>query len=75
MNDFSNSFESLIESILELDDTDYIEDLISLFCYNNKLMPGSENFNILMNEIGAAMCNKTTSRVITKFREHIDEYE
>lgn len=74
MNDF-NSIESLLESLLELDDTDYIEDLIALFCYNNKLMPGSENFDLLMESILSALFEKTTLRVITKIRKHIDEYE
>jgi len=43
--------------------------------YNNKVMPASYEFEIIMESIAVTLCEKMTKRVITKFREHIDEYE
>jgi hypothetical protein len=48
MNDFLTDVEALIESLLELDDNERIEDLIALFCYNNKVMPGSDEYEMLI---------------------------
>jgi len=75
MNDFLTDVEALIESLLELDDTDTMEDLIALFCYNNKVMPGSDEYEMLIESFAITLCDKMSNRVITKFREHIDEYE
>jgi hypothetical protein len=75
MSEFINDVEALIETILESDDTDHMEDMIALFMYNNKVMPASDEFEIIMESIAVTLCEKMTKRVITKFREHIDEYE
>jgi hypothetical protein len=75
MNDFLTDVEALIESLLELDDTECMEDLIALFCYNNKVMPGSDEYEMLIEAFAITLCEKMSNRVITKFREHIDEYE
>ena len=48
MSEFINDVEALIETILESDDTDHMEDMIALFMYNNKVMPASDEFEIIM---------------------------
>lgn len=75
MNKFIADLEALIESLLELDDTDTMEDLIALFCYNNKVMPGSDEYELLIESFAVTLCERMSNRVIKKFREHIDEYE
>lgn len=75
MSSFDKSAIDYVNQIVEQDDISEISSLFSLFCYNNKVMPGSTEFDdmiaLTLDALGQKICKQT----IIKFREHIDEYE
>jgi len=75
MSSFEKNSIDYINQIVEQDDISEISSLFSLFCYNNKIMPGSIEFDEMLALTLDALGSKICSDTIIKFRGHIDEYE
>lgn len=67
--------ENLILVVTELEDLDEIENQVALFCNKYKVMPGSEEFDYVLEYILFNLNLKLNNNVIEKFRKLIDEYE
>jgi len=67
--------DNLIGEIIEQDDVDEVRNQIALFCYNYKIMPGSEEFDYIMEYIWFHFFNTNSNKIIHKIRDLIDEYE
>ena len=70
-----NNIDTLINEIVDQDDVSEIKDQIALFCYNFKIMPGSEEFDYVMDYIWFNFFMNMNTKVIQQVRILIDEYE
>tara|TARA_B100002019_G_C21052470_1_gene489930 strand:+ start:365 stop:592 length:228 start_codon:yes stop_codon:yes gene_type:complete len=75
MSKFENDLSIVLETLVDLDDIEEIEKNFSLFCYNNQLMPGSDEYELVFGYLSMALNSKMNASIISKLRILLDEYE
>jgi len=73
MDNIEEEFLSTLDLVFELDDLEEIGNVVSLFLYNNKVMPGTELYEEMTAQFYACMNEKLNIRIIKKFRKLLDE--
>ena len=68
--------QALLGSILVNNDIiDEISNIISLFLYSSNIFPGSEQFDDIMDNFNALICENLKMKTVMKLKTHLDEYD
>ena len=70
----NNSIEHACNIVNELNDIEEISNVISLFLANNTILPGSEQFDEVIDIFGTLVTENIKLMCIDKMKDHIDEF-
>ena len=71
----NDDIAQVVHVVNELEDIDEISNIISLFLYSSNIFPGSEQFDDIMDNFNALICENLKTKTVMKLKTHLDEYD
>tara|TARA_R100001163_G_scaffold728_16_gene1251 strand:+ start:13808 stop:14029 length:222 start_codon:yes stop_codon:yes gene_type:complete len=71
----NDDIAQVVHVVNELEDIDEISNIISLFLYSSNIFPGSEQFDDIMDNFNALICENLKMKTVMKLKTHLDEYD
>ena len=71
----NDDIAQVVHVVNELEDIDEISNIISLFLYSSNIFPGSEQFDDIMDNFNALICDNLKMKTVMKLKTHLDEYD